>query len=262
MRIVVKVGTSTLTQGGKKLSQKYMLELTGQLSSLQAIGHEVILVSSGAMAAGRELLGITPVDQSLPLKQMFAAIGQVELMRTWSKLFLLHEIHVGQILLTKEDLSDAKRCQNAKDTLSCLFQHRAVPIINENDSVATEEIRVGDNDNLAALVGNLMGADLLILLTDQQGLYTADPRLDPAATLIPLVECIDDSIFALAKGPSTSCGTGGMITKIEAAKIATDSGTLTIIASSAIPNVLIDICNGKKIGTSFLPKTRGGLTCK
>ncbi len=258
MRVVLKVGTSTLTQGGKKLVQKYMLELTRQLVFLQSLGHEVILVSSGAMAAGRELLGLTPVDQSLPLKQMFAATGQVELMQIWSKLFLLHEVHVGQILLTKADLSDEKGRLNAKETLNCLLQHKIVPIINENDSVSTEEIRVGDNDNLAALVVDLIGSDLLILLTDQQGLYTADPRLDPDAVLIPLVTCIDDSIYSLAKGPSTHCGTGGMITKIEAAKIATDSGTLTVIASSAIPNVLIDICDGKKIGTSFLPKFKKG----
>lgn len=257
MKVVVKVGTSTLTQGSKKLSLKYMLELTRQLSFLHEQKHEVILVSSGAIAAGRELLAHPTEDQSLPFKQMFSSIGQVELMRTWSKLFFLHDIHVGQLLLTKDDLSDAKRCLNAKETLSCLLQHRVVPIINENDSVATEEIRVGDNDNLAALVVNLIGADLLILLTDQQGLYTEDPRINPNASLISVVEKIDESIFSLAKGPSTTMGTGGMITKIEAAKIATDAGVLTVIASSAIPDVIIEICNGKKIGTSFLPKKNG-----
>ncbi len=254
-KIVVKVGTSTLTQGSKKLSCKYMLELTRQLAILHDRGDQVILVTSGAIAAGRELLNNPTIDRSMPSKQMFAAIGQVQLMQIWTQLFALYDIHVGQLLLTREDLSHRKRYLNARNTLSCLLEHRIIPIINENDSVATQEIRVGDNDNLAALVANLIAADLLILLTDQQGLYTADPRLNPQAQLIPVVKQIDDSIFALARGSSTSLGTGGMTTKIEAAQIAAHSGTPTLIASSALPNVLIEISEGKPLGTFFQTNT-------
>jgi glutamate 5-kinase len=251
-KIVVKVGTSTLTQGTKKLSQKYMLELTRQLCALHEKGYHVILVSSGAIAAGRELLHHPTVERSVPSKQMFAAVGQVQLMQTWTHLFSLYDINVGQVLLTRDDLSHRRRYLNARDTLECLLHHRIIPIINENDAVATAEIRVGDNDNLAALVCNLVAADLLILLTDQEGLYTADPRHHPDAKLISIVKHIDDDIFALAKGSSTSLGTGGMTTKLEAAKVAAQCGTPTMIASSARPNVLIDIVEERHCGTHFL----------
>lgn len=252
-KIVVKVGTSTLTQGSKKLSKQAMLELARQLSIIyQKENTDVILVSSGAIAAGREALQYPTLDRSLPSKQMFSAVGQVQLMQIWTQLFGLFDIHVGQLLLTRDDLSDRKRYLNARDTLDCLLQHRVLPIINENDSVATKEIRVGDNDNLAALVANLVGAHLLILLTDQEGLYTADPRVNREAKFIPEVKTIDDSIFALARGSSTSLGTGGMITKLQAAQRATQCGTPTVIASFAKPNVLIALCEGKSIGTLFL----------
>lgn len=251
-KMVVKVGTSTLTQGGKKLSRRYMLGLVQQLSYLQAQGIQIVLVSSGAIAAGRELLNFPKIDRSLPSKQMFSSIGQVKLMQTWSELFSLFELHVGQVLLTRNDLSNRKRYLNARDTLHCLLKHHVVPIINENDTVATKEIRVGDNDNLAALVANLIEADVVVLLTDQEGLFTADPRLNTDAKLIPVVTRIDDSIFSLAGGSSTSLGTGGMITKIEAAQMASQSGTRTIIASASRPNVLIDLALGQQIGTLFL----------
>lgn len=254
-KIVVKVGTSTLTQGSKKLQPKFMLELTRQLSVLHERGYQVVLVTSGAIAAGRELLGHPDVERSLPSKQMFASVGQVSLMQTWSQLFALYDIHVGQLLLTRDDLSHRKRYLNARDTVSCLLQHKIIPVINENDSVATAEIRVGDNDNLAALVANLVAADLLVLLTDQQGLYTQDPRLHPEAKLISTVPKIDETIFALAGGSSTSLGTGGMRTKIEAAQKATRCGIPTMIASAAHPNVLIEIAEGKQIGTTFLTET-------
>lgn len=251
-KMVVKIGTSTLTQGGKKLSRRYMLGLVQQLAQLQNQGIEIVLVSSGAIAGGRELLDFPKVDRSLPSKQMFSSVGQVKLMQTWSELFSLFDLHVGQILLTRDDFSDRKRYLNARDTLQCLLKHHVIPIVNENDTIATKEIRVGDNDNLAALVANLIDAEVVILLTDQEGLYTADPRLNPDATLIPVVNHIDESIFALAGGSSTSLGTGGMITKIEAAKIASQSGARTIIAPSYRPNVLIDLANGQQIGTLFL----------
>lgn len=251
-KMVVKVGTSTLTQGTKKLSRRYMLELVQQLVQLQAQGIEVVLVSSGAMAAGRELLNFPTVERSLPAKQMFSSVGQVKLMQTWSELFAIYDLSVGQVLLTRDDLSNRKRYLNARDTLHCLLKHKVLPIINENDTVATQEIRVGDNDNLAALVANLIEADIVVLLTDQEGLFTADPRSNKDATLIPIVQKIDESIFALAGGSSTSLGTGGMTTKIEAARIASQSGTRTIIASSARPNVLLDLAQGKEIGTLFM----------
>lgn len=251
-KLVVKVGTSTLTQGEKKLSRRYMLSLVQQLAHLQNQGLQVVLVSSGAIAAGREILNFPKVDRFLPSKQMFSSIGQVKLMQIWSELFSLYDLQVGQVLLTRDDLSNRKRYLNARDTLNCLFRHRVIPIINENDTVATKEIKVGDNDNLAALVANLIEADAVILLTDQEGLFTADPRLNKDAKLIPLITRIDESIFALAGGSSTTLGTGGMITKIEAAQIATQSGTRTIIASSARPNVIIDLALGQQIGTLFV----------
>jgi glutamate 5-kinase len=249
-KIVVKVGTSTLTHGGTKLSQKYMLELTRQIAHLHEEERQLILVTSGAVAAGRQLLDHPMLDRRVPSKQMFSAIGQVQVMQTWTQLFSLFDIHVGQLLLTREDL--LKSYLDARDTVNCLLEHRIVPVINENDSVATHENRVGDNDNLAAIVANLIGADLLILLTDQKGLYTADPRLDPEAKLISVVKDLDDQIFSLAKGTSSSLGTGGMRTKLEAAKKATQGGIPTVIASSAEPDVLLEICAGKQIGTSFL----------
>lgn len=251
-RMVVKVGTSTLTQGGKKLSRRYMLGLVQQLVHLQSQGIQIVLVSSGAIAGGRELLNFPTIDRSLPSKQMFSSVGQIKLMQIWSELFSLHDTHVGQVLLTRDDFSNRKRYLNARDTLHCLLNHQVVPIINENDAVATKEIRVGDNDNLAALVANLIEADLVVLLTDQEGLFTADPRLNPNAKLISIVENINEAIFKLAGGSSTSLGTGGMATKIEAAQIASQSGTRTIIASSAHPNVLINIAQGQQIGTMFL----------
>lgn len=251
-KIVVKVGTSTLTEGGQKLSRRYMLGLVEQLIRLQEMGKEVVLVSSGAIIAGKELLNYPKLDRTLPSKQMFAATGQVRLMQAWAELFALFNRHVGQLLLVRDDFSDRNRYLNARDTLTCLLSQKIIPIINENDSVATKEIRVGDNDNLAALVATLIAADLLILLTDQEGLYTSDPRLNPDAKLIPVVKHIDESIYALAGGSSTSLGTGGMITKIQAAEIAAQCGTRTIIAPSKEPNVIVEIVNGKKIGTVFM----------
>jgi glutamate 5-kinase len=175
-------------------------------------------------------------------------------MQVWSELFSLFDFPVGQVLLTKDNFSKPNR-NVTRDTLHCLLQHQIIPIINENDTVATQETRIGDNDNLAALVAQLIGADTVILLTDQEGLYTADPRLNPDAKLISCVKNIDENIFALAGGSSTSCGTGGMKTKIEAALLASKSGTQTIIASSNRPNVLVDLFEGKQIGTLFLKES-------
>lgn len=252
-RFVVKLGTSTLTNGTKSLSRRTMLEIVRQAALLHEEGHEIVLVTSGAVAAGRDVLKQPRLDATMPTKQMLASIGQVHLMQLWTELFALYEITVSQVLLTHGDFSNRKRYLNVRDTLSALIEHRVIPIINENDTVATKEIKVGDNDNLSALVANLVAADLLILLTDQEGLYTADPRVDKKAELIPLVEHIDESIYQLAGGSSKKLGlgTGGMFTKIQAAHLATQSGTTTIVASSGRKNILADLLHGKPIGTLF-----------
>jgi glutamate 5-kinase len=234
-----------------------MLEIARQVVHLREQGKQVVLVTSGAVAAGRELLGHPTIERYWPSKQMFASVGQGRLMQIWADLFGLFNVNVGQLLLTRGDFSNRKRYLNIRDTLYCLLRHHVLPIINENDTVATKDIRVGDNDNLAALAANLIAADRLILLTDQQGLYTADPRQNPEAKLIPIVKQIDEAIFSLAGGSSAALGlgTGGMVTKIQAAHLAAQSGTSTTIASSQSPNVLIDIAEGKSIGTLFLAQT-------
>lgn len=254
-KIVLKIGSSALTQGSKRLSRRYMLGIAQHIAELRDLNKQIILVSSGAIAAGREILHRDQESTSIPTKQMLASLGQARLMQAWSELFSLYDIHVGQLLLTREDFSDRKRYLHAKDTFSSLLDHRILPIVNENDTIATKEIRVGDNDNLAALVATLIGADLMILLTDQEGLYTADPRKDPNAKLIGEVPHIDEQIFALAGGAGSTLGTGGMYTKIEAAQVAVQCGTKTIIAPCFRPNVIKEIINGHPVGTQFLPET-------
>lgn len=251
--IVVKVGTSVLTAGTKRLSSRRMLELTRQIAYLHDEGYPIILVTSGAMTAGREKLNYPDLHPALPVKQMLASVGQAVLMQRYSDLFNLFEINVSQVLLTRGDFTNRTGYLNARDTMSTLLAHRIIPIINENDTVATEEIRVGDNDNLSALVANLIDADLLILLTDIEGLYTADPRYNRNAQLIPVVTKIDDTIYALAGGTSTGLGTGGMYTKIQAAHLAGRSGTTTVIALGAHPGVISAVVKGETIGTRFLP---------
>src|SRR5689334_17448922 len=232
-----------------------MLEIARQVAYLHDAGHHVVIVSSGAIAAGREALNYPELDRFVPAKQMLSAVGQGRLIQIYMDLFRLFDITVGQVLLTRGDLSHRTGYLNSRDTLLTLLDHRIVPVINENDTIATEEIRVGDNDNLSALVANLLNADLLILLTDQLGLYTSDPRTDPNAELIPLVEQIDETVWARAGGTSTGLGTGGMITKLQAAQLAGHSGTTTVIASGNLPDVLTDIAAGKRIGTTFLAST-------
>ena len=183
-RIVIKLGTSTLTGGEKKLSHPRLVDLARQVAALQAGSRQVVVVSSGAIAAGRELLGHPTLPKQMPAKQMLAAIGQPRLMALYAQYFAIYGLHTAQVLLTRADLADRRRYLNARNTLEALLQQHIIPIINENDTVATEEIRIGDNDNLSALVANLIEADLLLLLTDQEGLYTADPRSDPTASLI------------------------------------------------------------------------------
>jgi glutamate 5-kinase len=247
-KIVIKLGTSSLTQGTQKLSRRNMLGLVQQIVELKSQGLELVLVSSGAVATGRDLLSS---NQQFLSKQMLASIGQVKLMQVWSEMFSIFDLQVGQVLLTKDDFSKEKM-DLTRDTLNHLLQHNVIPIINENDTVSAQNYCIGNNDSLAALVAQLITADAVILLTDQEGLYTSDPHLHPDAKLIPVVKSIDDKICALGGGASRSLGTGGMATKIEAAQIASTSGTRTIIASSFRPNILLDLVKGKRIGTLFL----------
>ncbi len=226
-----------------------MLEIVQQIAFLHQSGHECVLVSSGAQAAGRERLDFPDLEKSVPAKQMLAAIGQGRLMHIYSELFDIFEIVVGQILLTRDDLDHRLRYLNARDTLHTLMERRIIPIINENDTTATNEIRVGDNDNLSALVANLLEADLLVILTDQPGLFTDDPRKNGEASLISQLDRIDDEVFALAGGVGTAMGTGGMVTKLQAARLASRSGITTVIAEGREANILMRILEGEAIGT-------------
>lgn len=250
-RIVVKVGTSVLTAGTPRLSRPRMGELVRQCAELHARGLDVILCTSGAIAAGRERLQLPQHSNSLSEKQMLAAVGQSRLMQIWEHLFGEHDIHVGQVLLTRADVENRHRFLNARDTFQALLAHRIVPVVNENDAVATAEIRVGDNDNLSALCVLLSGADLLVLLTDQPGLFTADPRTNEEAELIPEVRHIDERIHRIAGRSRSGLGVGGMKTKLEAADIARRAGADVVIASGSAPDVLLRIVSGEKAGTRF-----------
>lgn len=255
-KLVIKVGTSTLTAGTPRLSRRRMLEIARQIVQLREQGIEVILVSSGAMAAGRERLNFVSKGSKTPLpeKQMLAAVGQTHLMVAWEQVFAMFDTQVAQVLLTRADMSDRRRYLNARDILHAILAHGIVPVINENDAVATEEIRVGDNDNLSALVASLLHSDLLLILSDIDGLFTADPRKDADAALIHEVREISDDVRALATGSKTGLGVGGMSTKIQAAELATRAGTAVVIAHGAKPNVIVDAALGKPAGTRFWPQ--------
>jgi glutamate 5-kinase len=254
-KLVIKVGTSTLTAGTARLNHRRMLELAQQIVKLREEHVEVILVTSGAIAAGRERLKSAhrQVTKSVPVKQMLAAVGQTHLMLAWEQVFDMFEVQVAQVLLTRVDLSDRRHYLNARDTLNTILFHQVIPIINENDAVATEEIRVGDNDNLSALVANVVNADMLLILTDQDGLYTADPRESPGAILVQEVLQLDESIWNLAGASRTGLGTGGMTTKLQAADLATRSGVTVVIANGGKPDVLMDAAHGISVGTRFTP---------
>ena len=250
-RIVVKLGTSVLTGGERQLNQARMVEIARQCAHLYARGHDVVVCTSGAVAAGRAHLNFPPLPPTTASKQLFAAVGQLQLMRMWERFFDIYQVRVGQILLTRADVENRHRFLNARDALTALLDQRIVPIINENDAVATEEIRVGDNDNLSALVATLVNADLLILLTDLPGLYTADPRKNPDAQLIHEVRKIDESLLAVAGGSVSGLGTGGMTTKLQAANIARHAGVDVVIAAGGEPNVIERVAGGEAIGTRF-----------
>lgn len=250
--IVIKFGTSTLTQGSKSLSRPHMLEAVKQIAELHQKGYRIIVVTSGAMAAGRTYLGKWGKTESIAYKQMLAAVGQSQLIQVWESLFDIYGIKIGQMLLTRTDIEDRGRFLNARDTLNTLLEEGIIPVINENDAVATAEIKVGDNDNLSALVAILAHADQLYLLTDQEGLFDSDPRSNPNAKLLSVVEKITPEIRQIAGGSVSGLGTGGMSTKITAADVATRSGVETIIASGSKANILVDLAKGEAIGTKFL----------
>jgi glutamate 5-kinase len=250
-RIVVKLGTSVLTGGARQLNQARMVNIARQCAELHQQGVDVVVCTSGAVAAGRAHLNFPNLPPTIISKQLFAAVGQLQLMRAWEQLFQIYGVRIGQILLTRADVENRQRYINARDALAALLEQRIVPVINENDAVATEEIRVGDNDNLSALVAALVGADLLVLLTDQPGLFTADPRTDPSAELIPEVHHIDQTLRALAGDSVSGLGTGGMVTKLQAANTARHAGADVVIGAGSEPNILVRVAAGEPVGTRF-----------
>lgn len=254
MKIVVKIGTSTLTHATGCVNIKRIEEFCKILSDIKNSGHEVILVSSGAIGLGVGKLNLDARPSDLAGKQAAAAVGQCELMYIYDRLFSSYNHTVAQILLTAPDLKNPDRHGKFENTMKRLLELKALPIINENDTVSTEEIEIGDNDTLAAIVAESVGADLLILLSDIEGLYSSDPHKNKNATLISEVFEITDEILSLGDGAGSSLGTGGMITKLHAAKIATASGCDMVIANGASPEKLYDIIDGKQIGTRFFAK--------
>ena len=252
MRIVIKVGTSTLAHATGRMNIRRVEALCKVLSDLKNAGHEIILVSSGAIGMGVGKLSLKERPRDIPGKQAAAAVGQCELMYTYDRLFSEYNHTVAQILLTGSDVEDEERRGHFQNTLFRLLELGALPVINENDTVATEEIVIGDNDTLGAIVATCAEADLLILLTDIDGLYDADPRTHPEAKLIPRVEALTEEILALAGGNGSALGTGGMVTKLRAARIVTEAGIDMVIANGADPANLYRILDGEAIGTRFL----------
>ena len=254
MRIVVKVGTSTLTHATGRLNIRRVEELCKVLSDLKNAGHEIIMVSSGAIGMGVGKLGLRARPDDMPGKQAAAAVGQCELMYTYDKLFSEYNHTVAQILLTGEDVHHPERCENFRNTMFRLLELGVLPIINENDTVSTEEIAVGDNDTLGAIVATGVDADLLVLLSDINGLYTADPHKDPNAKLIERVDALTDDILALAGDKGSALGTGGMKTKLHAAQLCMSAGCDMVIANGEQPELMYAIAAGEKIGTRFVGK--------
>ena len=253
-RTVVKVGTSTLTYENGKMNYRRVEALCKVLCDLHNSGEDILLVSSGAIGVGMGKTGLSRRPESTKKKQALAAIGQCELMFMYDKLFGEYNHNVAQILLTGDDIEDEKRRHNCENTLRRLLELGALPIINENDTVSTAQIEIGDNDTLAAIVGRSIQADLVILLTDIDGLFTADPHKDPNGKLIPLVEEITPEIMKLAGGAGSKQGTGGMTTKLQAAQIATGAGCDMIIANGKKPQILYKIVDGEAVGTKFVGK--------
>ena len=250
-RIVVKIGSSLLTANGQGLDLDAISHWASQIADLHRSGHEIILVSSGAVAEGMVRMKLAARPTDLPSLQACAAIGQMGLIQTWSSVLEKHQIQTAQVLLTHDDLADRRRYLNSCDALQHLIEWRVIPVINENDTVSTDEIRFGDNDTLAAMVAGQVHADLLIILTDQQGMFDADPRSNPDAKLLSSVRALDESLFEMAGGGGL-LGRGGMVTKVRAARLAAKSGCPTLIASGDSDLVLSRLMSGEMLGTLFV----------
>ena len=253
-RVVIKVGTSTLTHETGKTNIRRMARLCAVLSDLHNAGLDVVLVTSGAIGVGVGKLGLPEKPQDIPGRQAAACVGQSELMFMYDKFFSEYGQKVGQLLVTKGDFENADRRDNLCNAFQKLFEYGAIPVVNENDSVATEEIVYGDNDSLSAIVAVLTGADLLVILTDTDGLFDANPHENPDARLIPLVEQITPEIEALCGGAGMARGTGGMLTKVHAAKTATASGIPVVVMNGSEPQDLYRVMEGHRIGTMFSGK--------
>ena len=253
-RLVIKVGSTLVTNNGAGLDRQAIGQWAEQVAKLRQDGKEVLMVSSGAIAEGMQRLGWASRPKEIHKLQAAAAVGQMGLVQVYETAFAKHGIPTAQVLLTNADLANQERYDNAKATLDALLKLGVVPIINENDTVVTDEIKFGDNDTLGALVTNLIGADLLVILTDQEGLYSADPRKNPEATLISEAVAGDPSLEEMAGGAGSMLGKGGMLTKVLAAKVAARSHAHTLIASGKEPNVLVRMAQGELIGTQLLAK--------
>jgi glutamate 5-kinase len=253
-RLVVKVGSGLISAPGRGLLPDRIGALADELAALTKDGREVVVVSSGAIASGMARLGLTRRPRSIPEKQAAAAVGQSALMWHYEQAFARHGIRVAQVLVTQEDISARPRYLNARNTLQVLLRFRVVPVVNENDTVAVEEIKVGDNDNLAALVAHLVDADLLVILTDVDGLYTGDPRVDPEARRLETVDAVTEEIERLVWDADGQVSVGGMSTKLEAARKATSSGIPMVIASGRVPGTLRRVLRGEPLGTYFVPR--------
>ena len=261
-RIVVKVGSALVTDDGRGLDPAAIDRWGAQLAALRAAGKEVVMVSSGAIAEGVKRLGWAQRPRAIHDLQAAAAVGQMGLAQVYESCFRTHGLQTAQVLLTHEDLADRRRYLNARSTLLTLLRWSVVPVINENDTVTTDEIKVGDNDTLGALVANLIEADALVILTDQPGLFTADPRRDPGARLLPRVVAGDPALESMAGGAGSSIGRGGMITKVIAARRAAQSGASTVVCSGREPDALIRLARGEPLGTEFVAQTPRLAACK
>lgn len=250
-RVVLKVGSSTLTYTNGLLNLGRMESLSRQIADMHNSGLEIVLVSSGAIAAGMGRLGLKEKPKAMARKQACAAVGQVRLMHMYDKLFGEYGKTTAQILITKEDTVDINRLRHARNTFSALLKDKVIPIVNENDAVTTEEIKIGDNDTLSAYVCKLVKGDLLILLSDIEGLYDSNPSYNKDAKLISFVNGVTEKITSYAEGSGSNLGTGGMITKLRAAKIVNEAGAAMIIVNGAIPNILNKVLSGEEVGTFF-----------
>lgn len=250
-KLVVKVGTSTLTYETGKMNIRRMMKLCSVLADLHNSGIDVVLVTSGAIGVGVGKLGLSEKPHDIPGRQAAATVGQCELMFMYDKFFGEYGQKIGQLLVTKSDFEISERCENLSNTFEKLFEYGAIPVVNENDSVATEEIVYGDNDSLSAIVARLIKADGLIILSDIDGLFSANPMTDSDAMLIPVVEKIDEKIEALCGGAGSALGTGGMVTKIHAAKIATSAGIPTVVMNGTAPQDIYKLIDSRQVGTLF-----------